>query len=224
MFVNKDIAIKIYKKDRNYLIFEGYHGLQFKPENKIFFPDKFTFISEYQSEIYKKLEVPYIIVEYPIEIQSPAKEVYKKELGFEDDYKHVINVGLFTPGKNQSELLDYARNLLDQKIKFHFIGNMAENFQAYWKPLLDRLPNNCVTWGERADVEKFYQAADLMVFTSKIETSPIVIREAISWQLPTLIHKLPAYKNMYDQYGIKYLHPSDYNENIEAIKNELHLK
>ena len=58
-----------------------------------------------------------------------------------------------------------------------------------------------------------------MVFTSKMETSPLVIREAISWKLPCLIYNLPAYKNMYDKFsGIYYLEDGSFEGNIKKIK------
>lgn len=218
-FVSHEILYKIYNKNRNYLIFETTHGIYYKPESKIFLPDKFIFVSEMQAEIYGKMSVGYEIVEYPIDFKNPNK-AFKKELGFENGFKHVINVGLFTHGKNQKELIDYARALTAEPIQFHFIGNMAPNFSQYWEPLLKNLPKNCKIWGERGDVDKFYQAADLMVFTSKMETSPLVIREAISWRLPCLIYNLPAYKNMYDKFNsIFYLKEGCFQENLNKIKD-----
>lgn len=219
-FVSHEMLYKIYSKDRRYLIFETSHGVYYKLETKIFLPDKFIFVSEMQAELYGKMGVGYEIVEYPVEFKEPNKN-FKKELGFTDGTKHVLNVGLFTQGKNQKELIQYARALEGEKIQFHFVGNMAVNFKEYWEPLLKDLPSNCLLWGERNDIEKFYQAADLMVFTSKKETSPLVIREALSWKLPCLIYNLPAYKNMYDKFsGISYLKDGDFKENLKKIKSQ----
>lgn len=223
-FVSKPVATRIYRKSRNYLIFESYHGIWFHPREKMYFPDKFLFVSEFQSELYKEWKVPFEVVEYPVETRTPNKARCLAELGLDPTYKHVINVGLFTPGKNQKELVEYARALLNEKIQFHFIGNQAGNFENYWQPLMKDLPANCRIWGEREDVDKFYQAADLMVFTSIMETSPLVIREAISWQLPSLIHNLPSYKNMYSKYpSVKYLANGEFSVNINLIKSALHL-
>lgn len=220
-FVGYEILNQIYKKDRNYLIFETSHGIYFKSEDKCYFPDCFVFVSEMQAQMYGKFEVRYKIVEYPIDFKDPNKDL-KKELGFEEGFKHILNVGLFTRGKNQKELIEYARSLQNEKIKFHFVGNMAVNFKDYWEPLLKDLPKNCLIWGERNDVDKFYQAADLMVFTSKMETSPLVVREALSWKLPCLIYNLPAYKNMYQKFSeVKYLVPDSFEFNLSIIKNAL---
>ena len=218
-FVSHGMLYKIYSKSRNYLIFETSHGIYYEPESKIFLPDKFIFVSEMQAELYGKMGVSYEIVEYPIDFKNPDKS-FKKELGLTGDVKHVLNVGLFTQGKNQKELIEYARALVGEKIQFHFVGNMAINFKEYWEPILKDLPSNCLIWGERSDVDKFYQSADLMVFTSKKETSPLVIREALSWKLSCLIYNLPAYKNMYDKFsGVGYLKDGDFKENIKKIKS-----
>lgn len=220
-FASDDSLDKIYSHDRKYLIFETSHGVYFKSDQKRYFPDKFVFVSEMQKELYGNLGVDCSIVEYPIEEQQPDK-TKRKKLGFDPRFKHVLNVGLFTSGKNQKELIEYARSLEGENIKFHFVGNMAMNFKEYWEPLLKDLPKNCLIWGERNDVEDFYQAADLMVFTSKMETSPLVIKEAISWKLPCLIYNLPAYKNMYDKYpNVSYLKKASFDENIKKIKEKL---
>lgn len=216
-FAASNILDEIYKQTRSYLIFETSHGIYFKCEQKRYFPDAFIFVSQMQAEMYGGIGVKYNIVEYPIEYNKPNKD-FKIELGFSEDFKHVLNVGLFTQGKNQKELIEYARALENKKIQFHFVGNMAVNFKSYWEPILKDLPKNCLIWGERADVEKFYQAADLMVFTSKKETSPLVIREALSWRLPCLFYNLPAYKNMYDKMiGVSYLKEGDFQYNINKI-------
>jgi glycosyltransferase involved in cell wall biosynthesis len=88
--------------------------------------------------------------------------------------------------------------MTDLPIQFHFIGNTAPNFENYWGSLLSDLPSNCKLWGERHDTEKFYQAADLFVFTSIWELNPIVIKECLSWKTPILMRRLAPYMDSYD--------------------------
>ena len=82
---------------------------------------------------------------------------------------------------------------------------------------------------ERKDVENFYQAADLFLFTSRgsdnnKETSPLVIREAISFNVPSLIYNLPVYLGMYNKFhNIEYLNFNDLKENEDKILNKLNL-
>lgn len=219
-FMNYEVAKEIYRSDRTYKIFESSHDSSFDVRNKRFFPDRMLLVSNYQIEMLKDLGVPCTLAEYPIDFKPrPNRKEALEALGLDPDYKHVINVGLFTPRKNQAEVFDYARKLKDYKIKFHLIGNHADNFKYYWEPLLKNRPENCVVWGERSDVHKFYEAADLFLFTSRgshqdKETSPLVIREAIGHQIPSLIYNLDVYQGMYDKYSnINYLSMSGENEN-----------
>ena len=229
-FMDNSIALSIYNKDRKYKIFETSHDSSFDPDNKRFFADRFLLVSNYQIDSMRELNIPSTLVEYPIEYKKrPERNEALKKLNLDPSYKHVINVGLFTSRKNQAEIFEYAKKLLDYKIKFHFIGNQAENFKSYWEPLMEEKPDNCIVWGERNDVDKFYEMADLFLFTSRgfagdKETSPLVIREAIGYNVPSLIYNLDVYQNMYNKYSnIKYL-SDNIEENEEKILESLELK
>jgi glycosyltransferase involved in cell wall biosynthesis len=77
------------------------------------------------------------------------------------------------------------------------------------------LPSNIKIWGERNDVEIFLTAADIFMFNSTWECNPLVLREAISYGLPTLSRNLPQYMDMFT----KYIHPID--DNINKTKETL---
>lgn len=223
-FMDNKIAIKLYRKDRKYKIIETSHDSSFDPKNKVYFPDHFTFVSQYQKEAQKSLGVPSDVVEYPITIipRKPRNEALKV-LGLDPNKKHVIHVGLFTPRKNQAEIVEYARSLINYPIQFHFIGNQAENFKYYWEPLKKNWPDNCTWWNERKDVDNFYQMADLLLFPSKDgvgdkETSPLVIREGVCYNIPTLIYNSPVYMNMYNKFqNIKFLDFNSKENNANKI-------
>jgi FkbM family methyltransferase len=231
MFMGYGIAEKLYATDRKYRIVETSHDSSYDVTKKSHFPDKFMMVSQYQVEAYKILNIPCELVEYPIEDKTRTKtrEELMSELGLDPNKKHVITVGLFTPRKNQAEVVEYARILQDQPIQFHFIGNQADNFKYYWEPIMKDFPSNCTWWGERSDVDTFYQMADLFLFTSRgfatdKETMPLVIREAISWKVPSLIYNLDVYLHYFNKYGnIGYLNTSDKIDNILKILNKLEL-
>jgi FkbM family methyltransferase len=229
-FMDGNLAIELYSKDRKYKLIETSHDSSFNPQSKTMFPDKILFVSKYQMETLKSLDVPMDVCEYPIVInpRKPREEALKV-LGLDPNKKHVINVGLFTPRKNQAEIIEYAKQLRNYPIQFHFIGNQADNFKFYWEPLMKDFPLNCTWWNERKDVHNFYQAADLFLFTSRgtnndKETSPLVIREAISYNIPSLIYNLPVYLGMYDKYGnIQYLNFDSLTENSKKILQTLQI-
>jgi FkbM family methyltransferase len=228
LFLLADITDKLYSSNRKYAIVETSHDSGYNINNKVYLPDKFLMVSKFQVDKYKVLGVPTYLVEYPIEnkVRTKTREQALKELGLDPEVKHVINVGLFTPRKNQAEIIEYARLLKNYKIQFHFIGNQAENFKFYWEPLMKDFPSNCKWWNERSDVDAFYEAADLFLFTSQghetdRETMPLVIREALGWKVPSLIYNLPVYMNYFDKYSsIEYL-TEDLQKNAHRIAEKL---
>jgi len=231
MFMAYELACELYSKDRDYIIIETSHDSSYNVDKKVHFPDKFMMVSQYQINEYQKLNIPCELVEYPIEYKqrTNTREALLAKLGLDPNKKHVVNVGLFTPRKNQAEVIEYARMLKDYPIQFHFIGNQADNFQSYWEPLMKDFPSNCTWWGERDDVDTFFEAADLFLFTSRgfatdKETMPLVIREAISWKTPSLIFNLDVYLNYFDSYdNIQYLDFNDKSNNVQKIIDKLQM-
>lgn len=227
-FMDRFVANKLYSIEREYKIIETSHDSSFDYTKKLYFPDYFALISEYQRQNFSKLNIPITILEADIEYKEKQnREEGLKKLGLDPNLKHVLNVGLFTSRKNQAEIFDYAKKLIDYPIQFHFIGNQADNFRSYWQPLLNDCPPNVKIWGERGDVDNFYSCMDLFLFTSRgttgdKETSPLVIREAIGYGMPSLIYNLPVYLNMYNKYdNIDYLDFDDLYKNMRSICNKL---
>jgi len=137
------------------------------------------------------------------------------------DVKHVINVGLFTPGKNQGEIMEVAKRFKDKPIMFHFIGNQASNFEKYWGPLNDIMPSNCKVWGERHDIEKFYVAGDLFYFSSNLELNPLVVKESLSYKLPIVLKKLHTYLDTYDNNPLVTFIDGNINKTKDIIAHKL---
>ena len=224
-FMEDDIARKLYSTKREYFLVETSHDSSMNTDNKLFFPDKFMFVSNWQIEQYKNIDIPKILVEYPIEyIPRPNREDALKRLNLNPNKKHILHIGLFTSRKNQKEFFEYAKAL--PEYEFHSVGNQADNFKWYWEPLMKEKPNNLTWWDERTDVENFYQSMDLFLFTSRgtandKETMPLVIREALSYQIPQLLYNLEVYQNYFHDYDtINYLDFNNFNENVKLIKDQ----
>ena len=185
-------------QEREYKLVVTTHGSKTNPNEIRFHADKYILVSEWSRQQFEHLGIDTDVWEYPIDIKETDKVSARKHLGFEEDYKHVLMVGLFTPGKNQSEIFKLARQLEKYKIKFHFVGNQAGNFEHYWKPIMDNRPPNCIVWGERNDVDKFYEASDLFYFSSRLELNPLSVKEALGYKLPSIFRKLHTYLDTYD--------------------------
>jgi len=226
-FCDYEVAKAIYAPTRRYKIFETSHDSSFNPEGKLFFPDKFLFVSEYQRQMMKSINVDSEVVEFPITYKTKSdREQALKELDLDPNFIHIINVGLFTARKNQKEAIDYARKLTHLPVKFHFIGSLADNFKCYWEEAIKDLPPNCKIWGERSDVDNFYNAADLFFFASRgfendKETSPLVIKECIGWNLPIFLYNLPVYCNMYDNYKNMLFLSLDKDVNLKSLSDKI---
>ena len=198
-FMDSEVTIQIYgNKNRNYFITSTTHSSLTDPSSLYFYPDKFILPSKWiQQKFSEQLyQIPNDLWEYPIENYYKDQKLAQEFLGLNPKQKHVLMVGLFTPGKNQGEIFEIAKQL--PKVQFHFIGNQAPNFAEYWEPLMKNKPDNCIVWGERDDVSNFYQACDVFYFSSKFELMPLSIKEALSYGLPCLFRRLETYMDSYD--------------------------
>ena len=225
-FIGDDILKPIYidMRDKyNYVITETTHGTLFNKADKKYLPDRTMFVSDINMIQYKSISTNPELISMDIDSDEfRSKKLI--DLGLDPDYKHIMNVGLFNRNKNQSEIFEYSKMMLDQKVKFHFFGNTAGNFEDYWRPLIDNKPDNCVIWDERSDLHKFYSCMDLFLFTSKLENRPLSVIEALSNNMKVLMYNLPNYKGEFSEYeNVEFL-TSDLDYNVRLIKNCLNLK
>ncbi len=209
----------LYDNNRTWKIIETCHNISFNPEvEKIYHPDAYIFCTPYHLKTFDKMSSRKFVIEYPIEKLFPDESMKisaKEKLGLGTNNIHVLNVGLWTPGKNQAEGIEIAKQF--PNVEFHFVGNQAINFQHYWKPLMKDLPKNVTIWGERSDVEIFMIACDAFMFNSIWECNPLVLREAASFGMPTMARNLPQYGDMFDNYIL----PFDEKNKLEKMKELL---
>jgi autotransporter strand-loop-strand O-heptosyltransferase len=205
--VSNELMKELYSNDRTWRMVETCHNVWFDPSaHKIYHPDAYAFCTPYHKEK-TFADVPSYseVLEFPIEKMFRTNEeqlISQKKLELDINKTHVINVGLWTSGKNQVEGVEIARLLekSNPEIQFHFIGNQAPNFKEYWEPVMDDLPSNVKVWGERSDVSTFMKAADVFMFNSTWECNPLVLREAASYGLKILSRNLPEYMDMFTPY------------------------
>jgi autotransporter strand-loop-strand O-heptosyltransferase len=188
------VMSKLFNPKREYKIVETCHDVAFDPNTKLYHPDSYAFCTPYHYDTFNNLPSYKQVIEYPID---------SKERTILPTGKDVLNVGLWTPGKNQAEGIEIARKY--PEFRFHFVGNQAGNFKDYWEPLMKDLPKNVIVHGERDNVDEFMFGADIFMFNSTWECNPLVLREAIGYGLPIIAHNLPVYRSRYD----KYIQPID---------------
>ena len=218
---NEYLFKKIYRNDRKWYIVETCHSSLFNPDNdKKFHPDLYVFCTPWHEDIFGNMDAQFVTIPYPID---------KKDSSAVKEGKHVLNVGIWTRGKNQAEGIEIARKY--PNMTFHFVGGLANNFADYWEPLMKDLPSNIKVWGERKDIDTFMEMADIFMFNSTLELNPLVLREAISYGLPIVARNLPQYAGMYDDYlnpidtdlntlKCNYNVPTDNTSSIFAFRHE----
>jgi autotransporter strand-loop-strand O-heptosyltransferase len=205
--IQSDLINALYSNDRTWRVIETCHNVSFQPHlNKIFNPDSFAFCSPWHLEKSFSMMPSYgELIEFPIENKFTTLERKNEvisNLRLDPEKIHVVNVGLWTPGKNQREGLKIARILekTNPKIHFHFVGNLAPNFEHYWGTLIKKLPSNVTVWGERSDASLFIEACDIFMFNSTWECNPLVLKEAISFGKKILARNLKEYLSIFDNF------------------------
>lgn len=200
--VSPELLDALYAPDRTWRIVETCHNVWFNPDNlKKYEPEAYAFCTTYHLKTFANMKAHKKVIQFPIENKQPgilSKIMAKDRLGFAPFKTAVVNVGLWTPGKNQKEGIEIAKRY--PHMDFHFVGNQAPNFREYWEPLMEDLPSNVKVWGERDDVDEFLKAADIFMFNSTWECNPLVLREAIGYALPIVARNLPQYEDMFTNY------------------------
>jgi len=220
--VPSELKNALYDDNRTWRVVETCHNVLFDPNiSKSFHPDAYAFCTPYHKEVtFKEMPSHKEVFEFPIENKFRSREDQVRcleILGLDTSKVHILNVGLWTSGKNQKEGLEIARHFQDLNVEFHFVGNKASNFENYWGPLMNDLPSNVHIWGERSDVETFMVASDVLMFNSTWECNPLVIREAASFGLKIMARDLPQYVGMFD--GLIYPLVDDIISNVSSLKN-----
>lgn len=218
---NDYLADKLYDNNRSWKVVETCHNIWFNPdESKKYNPDAYALCTTWHLKTFYNTPSYKEVIMFPIEHKVPTNEEKLQAmglLGLDINKKHILNVGLWTKGKNQGEGVEIARQLekTNPEVQFHFVGNQAPNFEDYWSPIMKNLPSNVKIWGERADVDTFMKASDIFMFNSTLECNPLVLREAISHNLKILSRNLPQYMDLYNDYIV------ELNDDITTSKYKL---
>ena len=101
------------------------------------------------------------------------REEIRKEFHIAEDQKVVGMIGILNPFKNQSFLIEIAKEMPD--ITFFFVGEGPDRSILEEK---SKKLKNIIFTGKREDVHKFYSAFDIFAFPSLYEGFPIVLVEA----------------------------------------------
>ena len=225
---NKNLLRDLYDPKHPWKIIETPHD-HYKWVNKttkIYKPDGYAFVIDHNHSHNADLST---VIQYPMDhsiICEETREDILSEGGWRlTGENHIVNVGLWQPDKNQKYAIELARKCWDKygwTYIFHFVGNQAPNFEHYWGPLMNDLPPNIKIHGEKdmEEVSRFYKMADLLLFPSDDECSPLVLREGISNGMKIMAFNLEHYGDTY----INYIEPlsNDIDDDFELLLDTIH--
>lgn len=200
---------ELYSDKHPWRVVETCHNIYFKPEEgKVNHPNGYACVTPYHiNDTFANSPGLKSFIPFPID-PSIVSPLSKEEILNQDGWRlkgefHIINVGLWTPGKNQKYMVEIAKKLYKKygfTYIFHFIGNQAPNFKNYWEPIMQELSPNIMIYGEKSNTDRYFKMADLMLFTSTWECNPIVLKEAISNNLKIMAFNLDHYGDEYQNY------------------------
>ena len=201
-----ELQKELYDSKHPWAIVETCHNVYFKPDTeKLLEPDGYAFVTPHHlNNTFKNRQAEKSLIPFPIDptiqYSSSQEEILRENGWLTKGEFHIINIGLWTPGKNQGYAVELAKALYEKygwTYIFHFLGNQAPNFKDYWGPIMQDLPPNVFVLGEREDTAKYFKMADLMLFTSNFECNPIVLKEAISNNTKIMAYNLEHYGDEY---------------------------
>ena len=122
------------------------------------------------------------------------REAFRRRRGLRDGEKAVVSVGHLIARKGLPEFADLARRMPD--VRFIWYGWTDPRLvPAEIRQVLDTAPENLEFPGYvgREELREAYCGADAFVFCSHEETEGIVVLEALSCGIPTVVRDIPVY-------------------------------
>lgn len=124
---------------------------------------------------------------------STNREEARKALGIASHEKAVVLVGTVCDRKGQIDLVRAAKALpgsVAEEMRVFIVGDRASGYSAEMHREINELParlrERIIVVPETDDVSMYYRAADIGVCTSRVESYPRVVLEAMACGLPII--------------------------------------
>jgi glycosyltransferase involved in cell wall biosynthesis len=128
----------------------------------------------------KSVKSRFIVLPTPIPIPELT------DAGGHSTIPKLLYVGRLVESKNVAWLLGCLGRLMNSPWTCDIVGNGEERPRLERIARENKLSDRVVFQGHQEDVGHFYREADLLVFPSRLENSPLVILEAMSYGVPSL--------------------------------------
>ncbi len=118
----------------------------------------------------------------------------------------IVTIGNISPVKGLDIFIDMAIWLKDKtkaRLKFNIVGKMLDNQRDYIEKLKATIANADIDihfQGEQNDVKLFLQEADIYICSSRYESSPMAVWEAMSMALPVVATDVGDIQAIFQKY------------------------
>jgi glycosyltransferase involved in cell wall biosynthesis len=119
---------------------------------------------------------------FPVGVRIPDQPAYRAPA---DDIR-LLSVGRLINTKNVRLLIDVLALLRHRHWRLDVVGDGPERGPLEWLTRDRGLSDRVTFHGHQPDVDPWYRTANLLVSTSRLEYSPLVLLEAMSYGVPTL--------------------------------------
>lgn len=159
---------------------------------------------------------------YPLSLTE--KEKARKEFGINTDKFTVLCAGQLQVRKGAFDFLKCAEMMPD--VQFVWAGGfsfglISDGYKELTK-IVENPPPNVKFLGivERDDMNKVYNAADVMFLPSYDELFPMTILEAMCVNIPILLRELPIYENILFDFYYSETSPQGFVKELERLRTD----
>ncbi|MFC4302404.1 glycosyltransferase family 4 protein [Cohnella boryungensis] len=173
--------------------------------------DRVVSVAEHVASTYKskfaRAKDKLVVIENGIDTSGYAKlgedekKALRKALNLKPELPVLIHVARFDPIKNQHFLVEVADRLKRRRFRFRMllVGNWQDSLytELIRSRLREaRLEEEVTLLGSRDDVGRLLQIADVFLFPSLYEASPLALLEAMHAKLTTICSDIPAARKL----------------------------
>ena len=158
------------------------------------------------------------------EFFAPSEEhraAFRRKYGLSSEEKAVLSVGHYIERKGLPDFVELARRL--PQVRFFWFGYTNPNLiPENIRSAIRNAPENLCFPGyvDRGELRDAYCGCDLFAFLSKEETEGIVVLEALSCGIPTVVRDIPVYRGWLEN-GDNVYKASDTDSFKETIRELL---
>ena len=199
------------------------------------YPYQVVFVADATKNIYEKINKKnnFITIHNGFDQERLGKVTWskkinaRKKLGIRKDEYYILIVGTVCERKGQKDLVQAMATINDKiakNIKIGIVGDRPSlEYSKEMHRMIEALPEhkreNILVFEETNNVQQHYLAADIFVCSSRVESFPKVIQEAMYYELPIITTSVYGIvEQVRDEITALYYSPGNYRELAAHIK------